>query len=145
MISIRKCKKDDLKELIKIEKQSFPSPYPDDLMKYFVKNKNSISLVAEIENEIIGYIFAVLKKGDDGHIVSIAVAPSHKRNKIGGALLNQVIKIFKLNSANKVVLEVRTTNDDAISFYKKFGFEIKGTLKDYYDGREDAYKMELPL
>ena len=145
MISIRKCKKSDLDELIKIEKQSFPSPYPDDLMKYFVKNKNSISLVAEIENKIIGYIFAVLKKGDDGHIVSIAVAPLQRRNKIGGSLLNQVIKIFKYNKANKVVLEVRITNEEAINFYKKFGFEIKGTLKKYYDGKEDAYKMELPL
>ena len=71
-------------------------------------------------------------------------------NKTSGYTLEKAVqygyvKIFKLNSANKVVLEVRTTNDDAISFYKKFGFEIKGTLKDYYDGREDAYKMEFPL
>jgi len=145
MISIRKCKKDDLEELIKIEKQSFPSPYPEDLMKYFVKSKNSLSLAAEIENKIIGYIFAVLKKGDNGHIVSIAVAPPHRRNEIGGSLLHQVIEIFKYNKAKKVVLEVRTTNDGAISFYKKFGFEIVGTLKKYYDGKEDAFKMELPL
>ncbi len=143
MISIRKCKKEDLKALIKIEKQSFSSPYSDDIMKYIVHSKHSINLVAELENEIIGYIFAILRKGDEGHIVSIAVLPPYKRNKIGESLLNEVIRVFKINKAKQIVLEVRTTNKAAINFYKKFGFEIKGTLKNYYDGKEDAYKMEL--
>ena len=48
--------------------------------------------------------------------------------------------------AEKVVLEVRKSNNPAINFYLKFNFKIAGERKNYYSNPvEDAYVMELEI
>ena len=44
-------------------------------------------------------------------------------------------------SVKLVTLEVRKENIPAIELYKKFGFEIVTTRKNYYQNQEDAYLM----
>jgi ribosomal-protein-alanine N-acetyltransferase len=36
---------------------------------------------------------------------------------------------------------VRISNDEAIHFYKRYGFEIAGVLEKFYTDGEDGYKM----
>ena len=45
--------------------------------------------------------------------------------------------------ASEIFLEVRKTNEAAISVYEHLGFEIKRVLKGYYRDGEDAYLMAL--
>jgi ribosomal protein S18 acetylase RimI-like enzyme len=42
---------------------------------------------------------------------------------------------------------VQTSNEDAIAFYKRFGFEIEQTVTDYYKRIEpaDAYLLDKKL
>lgn len=143
MFKIRPTQKDDLEALISIEKISFNSPYADDLMKYIVQNKNAINLVAEKDGEIIGYIFAVLRSKREGHVISIAIKPNFRKKGVGLNLIKEIVRILKLNKANKLILEVNVANKNAINFYKKIGFKTTSLLEKYYDNREDAYKMEL--
>ncbi|MDR0797125.1 MAG: ribosomal-protein-alanine acetyltransferase, partial [Nitrososphaerota archaeon] len=42
-------------------------------------------------------------------------------------------------------LEVRVTNEPAISLYKKLDFEISRTINGYYSDGEDAYVMTKKL
>ena len=44
-----------------------------------------------------------------------------------------------------ITLEVRVSNENAIKFYKKHGFEIVTTKPHYYDNGEDAYYMMLEV
>ncbi|NHI93564.1 MAG: ribosomal-protein-alanine N-acetyltransferase [Candidatus Lokiarchaeota archaeon] len=145
MFKIRPAKKDDLEVLISIEKISFDHPYSDDLMKFIVHNRNAINLIAETENEIIGYVFAILKSDREGHVISIAIKPNFRKKGVGSHLINEIIRILEDNKATKLVLEVRTTNKMAIEFYERIGFKITTKLNKYYDNNEDAYKMELIL
>ena len=143
MFKIRPTKKDDLEAIISIEKLSFNSPYTDDMVKYIVYNKNAINLVAEKEGEIIGYIFAVLRTKREGHVISIAIRPDFRKKGVGLNLIKEIIKILKVNKANKLILEVNIANQGAINFYEKLGFNMTKTIEKYYDNREDAYEMEL--
>lgn len=46
------------------------------------------------------------------------------------------------NQVEESTLEVRVSNEVAISLYEKYGFIKKGLRKDYYqDNHEDAYLM----
>jgi ribosomal-protein-alanine N-acetyltransferase len=81
-----------------------------------------------------------------GHVISIAVLPEYRKKGIGTALLNEAINRMKNNYGTEAVyLEVRVSNKDAISLYKKMGFEEVRIIKEYYRNGEDAYVMVKKL
>ncbi len=81
-----------------------------------------------------------------GHVISIAVLQEYRKKGIGTALLKEAIsKMKSLYNTEAVYLEVRVTNYDAISLYKKMGFEEVRIIKEYYRDGEDAYVMVKKL
>jgi ribosomal protein S18 acetylase RimI-like enzyme len=82
------------------------------------------------EEQILGYVIF----SQDGHIISIAVLPQHRRKGIGTQLLQRVMKTPRIK---KVWAEVRRSNQGAQAFYSKMGFQITDRVPNYY-GNEDA-------
>jgi ribosomal-protein-alanine N-acetyltransferase len=70
----------------------------------------------------------------DGHIISIAVHPQHRRRGIGRKLLEKAIDTYHLKN---LWAEVRKSNEGAQTFYFRMGFQIIGVVPNYY-GNEDA-------
>lgn len=60
-------------------------------------------------------------------------------NRGEGIASKMMDKMFD-EHVNNITLEVRTTNKGAIELYKKYGFKIVSTRKNYY-GCDDAYLM----
>ena len=62
-----------------------------------------------------------------------------RRRGLGSALLNHVIEQVGLRGGRKLYID--TSSDPiykaALAFYRSFGFELEGVLKDYYGGGED--------
>ena len=127
----------DLDSILQIESQSFPkSPYdwttflnlhtlyPETFLVYINTNRG------RKEEEVLGYIIFT----QDGHIISIAVHPQDRRKGIGTQLLQRAMKTPHLK---KVWAEVRRSNQGAQAFYAKLGFQITGSIPNYY-GNEDA-------
>jgi len=52
---------------------------------------------------------------------------------------------MKLYNAKQCYLEVRVTNDPAVSLYKKLGFEVTRTVNGYYADGENAHVMTRKL
>eukprot|EP00268_Persea_americana_P010805 TRINITY_DN1441_c0_g1_i2.p1 TRINITY_DN1441_c0_g1~~TRINITY_DN1441_c0_g1_i2.p1 ORF type:complete len:118 (+),score=18.93 TRINITY_DN1441_c0_g1_i2:82-435(+) len=52
--------------------------------------------------------------------------------KLGTKLLNHVLDLCLKQNIPEIYLHVQTNNEDAITFYKKFGFEITDTIQNYY-------------
>ncbi|KAH1045599.1 hypothetical protein J1N35_036383 [Gossypium stocksii] len=52
--------------------------------------------------------------------------------KLGTRLLNHVLDLCSKQNMPEIYLHVQANNKDAINFYKKFGFEITETIKNYY-------------
>nr|CAD1823992.1 unnamed protein product [Ananas comosus var. bracteatus] len=50
----------------------------------------------------------------------------------GTKLLTHVLDLSAKQNISEIYLHVQTNNDDAIAFYKKFGFEITDTIQNYY-------------
>jgi ribosomal protein S18 acetylase RimI-like enzyme len=67
------------------------------------------------------------------YIMTLGVLAPYRGHGIGRRLLELVLeKAQKIPDISTVFLHVQVNNDDAIQFYKKFGFEITGTLEGYY-------------
>ena len=64
--------------------------------------------------------------------------------KIGTKIKNQMQACI-VKGVRLITLEVRTTNDDAIKFYGKFGFNIVHMIPDYYKDRENGYIMHKTI
>ena len=70
-----------------------------------------------------------------------AVSEEHKRQGIGTKLIDFVINKF---NPEHILLEVSTSNENAIDFYKKNNFIDIRTIKNYND-LGDALAMERKL
>ena len=86
----------------------------------------------------------------DAHLLTLCVHPQFQRLGFGRRMLFLLLdRAAKLNSS-ECFLEVRISNEIAISLYKSIGFDAVGSRKGYYPaahGREDAIIMSrtLPL
>ncbi len=77
---------------------------------------------------------------DELHILNIVVAPRYQRLGIGKKLLENVHLIAQDLNLERIVLEVRVSNQAAISLYESSGFQKINVRKDYYtQPREDAF------
>jgi ribosomal-protein-alanine N-acetyltransferase len=97
-------------------------------------------LAAEQNGEIVGYLGTQLVL-DEGEILRIAVAADRRGEKIGTALLREMLALTP--QTNIWNLDVRESNAPAQGLYRKFGFDIIGRRKHYYrDPEEDAVLMQ---
>ena len=135
----------DLKEAYEIEKQTNPSPWSKEnfFSSYEVGHK---SLVCRIDNIIVGFIiFSVIKK--EIHLLNIAVHTRHQKKGIGSLLMETMLKQASVMGVLKVYLEVRSKNEKAILFYKKYNFIKDAVRVNYYTGKnsDDAVLMSLAI
>ncbi|KAL4434799.1 hypothetical protein ABPG77_005326 [Micractinium sp. CCAP 211/92] len=77
------------------------------------------------------------------HIMNVAVHPDHRRRGHARALLAALISLHR--DAESALLEVRVSNEPALSLYSSMGFQHVGLRRKYYQDGEDAALMTLQL
>src|SRR5204863_3196741 len=79
---------------------------------------------------------------DEAHIITFAVDPAWRRQRIGERLLLALVDLARDAGAHEATLEVRLSNLPARRLYEKFGFRPVGLRPHYYsDNGEDALIM----
>ena len=124
-----------------LEKHCFNDPWSLNSISSELDNPLSTWLVAVDKGTVCGYVGSqsVL---DGADMMNIAVHPDHRKQGIGTALVENLILALKERNVISLCLEVRVSNESAVSLYKKLGFEIIGKRPGYYrNPREDAYIM----
>jgi ribosomal-protein-alanine N-acetyltransferase len=149
--TLRKFKPDDLQAVMQINRVCLPENYTDFFFVDLHQRFPETFVVAEEEGKIIGYIMCRIEVGlsnfgfgglvRKGHVVSIAVMPQARRKGVATAVVTKGLQGMEYYKAKQGFLEVRVTNDSAITLYKKLGFEITRTINGYYSDGEDAYVM----
>lgn len=78
--------------------------------------------------KLLGYVEGTLEKWNNRYRISnICVFEEEARRcGIGTQLMNIILEEASLSGARMAVLETQTCNENAISFYKKHGFEMIG-------------------
>ena len=133
----------DLDRLLEIENQTFDkNNYPLSRRNFLYHIKKKHIVVVKIDNKIVGYLlFFTYKKS--WRIYSIAIAEEFRQKGFGTFLINY-LKDYADKTVGYLLLEVKTTNTQAIHFYQLLGFKTLKILKEYYpDG--DGIKMILEI
>ena len=124
-----------------LERLCFSVPWNEAMLAEELYNDNASFIVAVADDgTVLGYagLTVVL---DEGYINNIAVRSQYRRMGVADALLGTFIHFAEEHLAF-LTLEVRASNDKAISLYTKNGFVQEGRRKDYYKApKEDAIIM----
>jgi L-amino acid N-acyltransferase YncA len=77
---------------------------------------------------------------------SFAVAPSVRRQNVGGQMIQRLIDKLSQQRREEIVLEIRESNLPAQLFFQSQGFRAVRVLRNLYeDTDEDAYVMHYRL
>lgn len=113
-------------------------------VQHFINGSESSVVVARRDGHIAA--FAIMHFGDEvAHLNLLAVAPEHRRQGIGRQLMAWLTKTAIEAGVFRVNLELRTHNDTARIFYEGLGFDQRGIVAGYYQGRESALRMSRYL
>jgi len=101
----------------------------------------SADLFGRIDGALCGAIL------DRGRVtVSLLAVDSGSRGRgVGTALMDGLKRRCFMEGRTTIQLEVRTTNANAIRFYRRNGFEISETLPSFYNDGGSAYRMVCRL
>ena len=141
---VRKFNPNDLKRVYEIENMSFNQSYGIKMFQQLYEAGVGF-LVAEEDGYVIGYVIFWIKYEKQGHIISIAVDKNYRRLGAGTKLLAKSIGILSLLNLDKICLEVKQTNSEAVEFYKTFDFKINRVVPGYYEDGVGAILMYLEL
>ena len=139
---IRRMTAQAVEKVARFESANFTQPWSKNAFIAALQSKDNILLVAEHDSEIIGYIcmYVVL---DEGEITNVAVAYSARGGGVGSLIMQEAFVCAAKVGVQRIVLEVRVSNEPAIGLYEKMGFKELGIRKGFYDmPKEDAYIME---
>jgi [ribosomal protein S18]-alanine N-acetyltransferase len=139
---LRRLELEDLDEIERIEKASYPTPWSRAMFASELAKQSSRSIAAVTpEGTLVGYL-VLSRYVDAWHVMNVAVDPAHRRSGIASAMLERLFDETHDDVERGYTLEVRVSNVGAISLYERFGFVSRGIRRGYYtDNREDAVIM----
>lgn len=129
-----------IKDIAKLEEICFSHPWSEQTITDAYKTGTRF-FVAEKSGMVLGYvgISAII---DEGYITNIAVFPEYRNMGVATALLENLFDFAMQNRLSFISLEVRESNNTAISLYEKLGFSFEGKRKNFYTHpTEDALIM----
>ena len=137
-IEIEKLKLDEVDSIKQIEiEQNINIISKNNILEDLENNQTSYYTL-KLKNKIIGYIAfdTVLENMD---IQSVVINKEYQHMGYGTILLEFAFDYAIKNNIFNIFLEVRKSNNKAISLYEKNGFEFVNIRKRYYpDNFEDA-------
>jgi len=146
-VVLRPMTADDLAEVVELELTVFGDEAwtAQMLLGELDETGSRYYLVAVEEDRIVGYA-GLLGAGDQGDVVTLAVALSHWGHGVGSALLEALMAEAARRGFRELFLEVRTDNSRAQQLYRRYGFTDVGIRRGYYQpSGADALVMRRDL
>ena len=131
-----------LEKLAELEKICFSSQaWSYKSLEDELTNPTAHFFVAEVDEEVAGYIGMYIVC-ENCYVTNVAVFPQYRRQGVARALIKMAMLTADAMETDFISLEVRPSNEAALSLYRSFGFEQNGLRKNYYKNpTEDALIM----
>lgn len=143
-MTVRAWKKEDVATIAEIERKSFSDPWTERMLEDTLRYPVYHTFLAEEGGQVCGYSCLIVLF-EDAELANIAVAPEYRGKGVGKLLMEQMHEKAKALGAERVLLEVRVSNRNAIGLYGKYGYVRYGKRENYYADGEDAYLMSKTL
>ncbi|TMA07193.1 MAG: GNAT family N-acetyltransferase [Methanobacteriota archaeon] len=138
---IRPFVPNDIPAIATIVRDALRENYPTSLYLDIHRWWRDGFLIAEVNGHPIGFLAAVISSDGQARILMFAVSSGWRRQGIGRQMMDAFIQSCVMRGIRRIELEVRVSNEEAIRFYKRYGFELTTVLPKFYTDGEDGYKM----
>ena len=144
-IIVRELKVEDSAAVAEMEQQIFSDSWSEKSVLETVQQKQSVCFAAEKAGHLLGYLLAY-HAADEAEIARIAVQKEARRQGAAGKLMQALEHYCEEHRMEKLLLDVRESNEAARSFYTKNGFVEDGIRQGFYvNPSEDAVLMSRQL
>ncbi len=142
-VYIRNIKPQDIEALVQLQNDNFTQPWSEHHFQDLMNREYCHYKVALVDERVVGFAgFADICK--EGNIDNVVVAKEYRRQGIARRLLQELIASGEDICVQTFTLEVRVSNQSAISLYESMGFVSEGIRPGFYDQpKEDAMIMWL--
>jgi ribosomal-protein-alanine N-acetyltransferase len=135
-----------LHELCGIEARASFRPWKRDVFAEELTREGGNVVYARGEDGRIAAFIVYWHAVDEVQILNVATDPSARRRGHADRLLAHAIAFAREVHAQRLLLEVRKSNEPAIRLYRKHGLRPIGIRANYYaEAHEDALVMALSL
>ena len=144
-IIVRELNVEDSAAVAEMEQQIFSDSWSEKSVLETVQQKQSVCFAAEKAGHLLGYLLAY-HAADEAEIARIAVQKEARRQGAAGKLMQALEHYCEEHKMEKLLLDVRESNEAARSFYTKNGFVEDGIRQGFYvNPSEDAVLMSRQL
>ena len=143
---IREINAGDIGAVVEIEKDLFGNSAWNENQFVYEINDNPFSTIYVLvyDEQIAGYIDLWITY-DTAQIANLAVNRKYWRKGFAKELMQKAIETAVHEKCENITLEVRVSNERAISLYEKYGFMKINIRKQYYEDGENAYLLMKPI
>lgn len=134
----------DMPQVLAIEQLGFRWPWTEETFIGELKNRNTIGMVAEHDDDVVGYMVYELNN-TFLELINFAAHPFAQRRGVGRAMVAKLAEKI-IWRRERVVIYIDEGNCDGQLFFRACGFECVDIARGYYladDGEHDAYRFEL--
>ncbi len=145
-VNVRNMTHGDLASVSDIERLSYDFPWSHGVFRDCLLAGYGC-MVLERGSAVVGYGILSIAAGE-AHILNLCVASEFRGLGYGERILDDIVERAHYAGVGTIFLEVRPTNANALSLYRKKGFHKIAKRPAYYQatgGREDADVLSLVL
>lgn len=135
-LNFRKMTEEDLDQVMMIEHQNFPDPFPRKIFKPLINHSQYKCIVVYEDGQpdkVLGYALLYVNFGES-HLQKLSIIEQNKLQSIGTHLMEYLLSLHDTENAefNIMWLEFRKSNIPAKRLYDKLGFEFHCDRKEHY-------------
>ncbi|MFT5209305.1 MAG: ribosomal-protein-alanine N-acetyltransferase [Flavobacterium sp.] len=147
-LRFRKMQIEDLSSVMENEISAYSHPWPKGIFADCIDSGHECWTVI-LSDVLIGHSILSVAAGES-HLQNVCIVPSHQGRGYGRKLVEYMLSMAISRGADRIFLEVRTSNLTAYKLYESLGFNELGIRDGYYpgdSGREDGimFGKELNL
>lgn len=138
----------DIEDVVAVERDAYPFPWTRGNFLDSLDSGYEAWVLRDTDERLLAY-FLLMYVVEEVHLLNITVRPDVQGHGLGSKLLDKVMALARDATMPAVLLEVRPSNQHALSVYQHLGFVPIGVRKNYYPAagttREDAIVMRKKL
>ena len=147
-LSIRLATPDDAADIAAMSRdeieRGLPWSWTRDRVANAIRDPDTNVVVAGERGGIAGFGIMIYRDAA-AHLSLFCVKASHRRQGVGSAILHWLEDVARTAGARTIGLECRRDNAGARNFYGEHGYHERAIARGYYQGREDAVRLEKHL